>query len=551
MSAHARPSEWGVTPHSLPVQAAPSRPVRLDADHREHLYTSGLSDREIDESGCFTLEHPRFGRCLIFPMYGFRRRDGVLEPLGVEYLYRPDTPRLEQRDNGTWRVRKYEREWGSRSTLFCHPDDLALLADRGIPIYVVEGVKKMLKLRAELSRTGRPGVVIHANGIWTNQRKSADGEYRLYDDWYEFPLRSRRVVLVPDSDAEPGGTTEQAWGVIAKLLEATGAVVSRTHLHNAPDGAKVGPDDHFVRGGTLDELLATATDSEPWLAPLNSAGDVVSGAEHRAIRTERDTLKARHALDRELLANRNLKHGQVRAALITLDAIGYDPTDPVRPAQKTSLEAIAKRGMPKSTLERCLSELAKADLIVKKNPVVRDPYDNSIIASQLEIAPGPALAGAKTATVPDQKPSGGPRPKCELCGRENVKAMVVHRCLDCGHVSGLDQPAEAVMWPGGASYTPEPEIIEEIEKSRRNTPGPQIGNQPPTIGDTPQTEAITLTEEEEPQIGHGGMRGGTTDARLPLNVTSSPQPRTVVSHRLDWSDFPPLQVKHRGPRRKT
>ena len=76
----------------------------LADDHRAHLSTSGLSNQDIDDSGCFTLVHPRFGRCLVLPMYGFRRRNGKLQPLGVEYLYRPDKPKLEPRDDGTWRA---------------------------------------------------------------------------------------------------------------------------------------------------------------------------------------------------------------------------------------------------------------------------------------------------------------------------------------------------------------------------------------------------------------------------------------------------------------
>jgi hypothetical protein len=574
MSAHAASRDRPIPPRARPVQAQPASPVQLAVDHRRHLATSGLSDQEIDASGCFTRMHPRFGRCLVLPMYGFRRRDGELQPLAVEYLYRPDKPRLEQRDDGRWRTRKYEREWGSRSTLFCHPDDLALLADRGIPIYVVEGVKKMLKLRAELRRAGRPGVVVHANGVWTNQRKSADGEYRLYDDWFEFPLRGRRVILVPDSDAEPGGTTEQAWGVIAQLLDEAGARVSRTHLYNTPDGSKVGPDDFFVAGGTLDALLATVTEYGAWLAPLNPTGDVVSGAEHRAVKAERDAFKARYELDRQLLSNRNLKHGQVRALQITLDAIAYNPAGPVRPAQETSLDTIAARGMSKSTLERNLSDLAKAGLIAKDSTLIRDPITNAIIASQLEIAPGPALAVAKTVTVPDQKPSGGPRPTCERCGRENVKQVMVRKCLDCGHISGLGDEYETVGYDDGASYQTPPEIVAELRKTRINTPEPQIGNQSSVSGDAPaappQNGAITLTEDLSPQIEHtavGGSPGapphndiGTShwepDDRPAVDTAKNPHestgtsnweyrdpPRTVVSRSIDWGDFPSLQVK--------
>jgi Domain of unknown function (DUF3854) len=551
-------------PATMPAISVHTGQHKLADDHRRHLYTSGLSDREIDAAGCFTVNHPRFGRCLVFLMHGFRRRNGTLEPLGVEALYRPDTPKLELRDDGTWRPRKYEREWGSRSTLFCQPDDLALLADRTIPIYVVEGVKKMLKLRAELRRAGRPGVVIHANGIWTNQRKSADGEYRLYDDWFEFPLRGRRIILVPDSDAEPGGTTEQAWKVIAQLLDEAGAVVSRTHLANAPNGDKVGPDDFFVAHGTLDQLLATVTDYGAWLAPLNPDGDVVAGAAYRAVCTERDDLKARHALDRALLGNRNLKAPQKVVALLTLDAMGYSPVQADRAPQTITLDSIAARGMPKSTVERHLPELEKAQLITKNLRLLRDPKDNTIIASELSIGPGLALRlNPKEATVPDQKPSGGPRPKCAHCGGENVKQKVVHTCLDCGHISGLDVEADAVSYADGASYTPPPELVVALQKPRINTPKPQF--EVSAHGDDQLSDSgpapVSVEARPRPQIqatgellikspvsevsGGSAPRGGpATDAAASQSedtqTTKNPHEYTGTSH-WEPGDPPPMR----------
>ena len=226
---------------------------------------------------------------------------------------------------------------------------------------------------------------------------------------------------------------------------------------------------------------------------------------------ERDELKARYALDRQLLGNRNLKAPQKVVALLTLDAIAYSPVQTAPAPQKVTLDSIAARGMPKSTVERHLAELEKAQLITKDLRLVRDLKDNTIIASELSIGPGLALRlSPKEAIVPDQKPSGGPRPKCARCGGENVKQKVIHTCLDCGHISGLHVDvadtaggeAEAVGYVGGASYTPPPEIMATLRKTRMNTPEPQfeVPALPDNQGGADGPTSAAIEAEPKPQI---------------------------------------------------
>ena len=109
--------------------------------------------------------------------------------------------------NGKKKKKKYERAERAKQRLFLiHAADQAHLADQDVPIYVVEGAPKGARVRRALREAGLPGVVVHAFGIWTLIPKGADDRHRLNPDWHAFLRPGRRVVLLPDSDAEPGGT---------------------------------------------------------------------------------------------------------------------------------------------------------------------------------------------------------------------------------------------------------------------------------------------------------------------------------------------------------
>ena len=241
-------------------------PPLLSGDHLAHLHESGLTDETIIAADLQTLTDAglirrrlnwdysaaKLGKCLAFP---YKTPDGRFE--GFVRL-RPDNPRVGKNK----KPYKYESPAGSPLRLYFSPTATpAALADASIPLCLVEGEKKTLRVAQE-------GIVaVGVGGVygWQVAREEGDdgkkqGPRRLLPDFDLIVWPGRVVYLIFDSDAALNPMS--AWGVfhLGRLLQERGADVRVVSLPpGPPDGdgkpGKVGADD-FLLTHPVDELRA-------------------------------------------------------------------------------------------------------------------------------------------------------------------------------------------------------------------------------------------------------------------------------------------------------
>ena len=164
------------------------------------------------------------------------------------YQHRPDEPRLKK-----GKRLKYETPLGSRMVLDVPPSVRALLRDPAKPLFITEGSRK-----AD-SAVSLGLCCITLMGVWNWRGTNELGGKTALSDWELVALSERDVYVVFDSDVM---TKLEVHGSLARLkafLEVRGAKVKIIYLPSGNDGTKVGLDDYFAAGHTVDELLALAT----------------------------------------------------------------------------------------------------------------------------------------------------------------------------------------------------------------------------------------------------------------------------------------------------
>src|SRR5215203_5029400 len=212
---------------------------------------SAIDAPEIAESGARTI---RRGRDLPhqFSERQRRRAPGVLfvthRPNGsTSFCFRPDKPDPDNPGH------KYEQGCKSRgapgNVLDVLPSQHHLIPDTSVPVVFVEGTKKMLSLVTAARKADTALLVVAITGCWNWM---ADG--KPISDMLEIPLEGRRATVMYDSDMLRKVEVQLAAGRLAEYLQSRGADVFVTYFEDAPDGSKVGADDHFASGGTFAEL---------------------------------------------------------------------------------------------------------------------------------------------------------------------------------------------------------------------------------------------------------------------------------------------------------
>jgi putative DNA primase/helicase len=250
--------------------------LQLSDEHfAELVEESAISPDLIAQRGYRTvsvkaeLERLGFSRAQIsvpaleIPWY---RPDGSL---GL-YQIKPDEPRVS-RDG---RVCKYKFPYKAEIPLDVHPNLRDVVGNPDNALYVTEGIKKGDALASkELA-------AITLAGVWNFTGKDAAGIRVDHPDWSSIPLNDRFVYIVFDSDVMVNPKVYAAQTRLKKLLEGRGAIVQMIYLPSGENGAKVGVDDFFSTGRSVDELMGYATSEfkAPPASPLPSVHEHLEDA---------------------------------------------------------------------------------------------------------------------------------------------------------------------------------------------------------------------------------------------------------------------------------
>jgi P4 family phage/plasmid primase-like protien len=219
------------------------RPTNGDQRQRERLRRLQIPTWAIKEDSYFP--------GLLIPMYG---------PTGqrVSCQWKPRMP-VPNRDG---KKMKYTSPKGQTSRLDVHPrnsrvrdgDIISNIQDQAAELWVTEGVKKSDAL------TSRGICAISLTGVfnWRSQLGTLG-------DWEDVILKGRSVVICFDADARTNPNVLRAMIRFGRWLKSKGAskvwyLVVPAEIHGKP---VKGVDDFFAAGGTLDELKAARTTTEP------------------------------------------------------------------------------------------------------------------------------------------------------------------------------------------------------------------------------------------------------------------------------------------------
>jgi Domain of unknown function (DUF3854) len=226
---------------------------KLLEKHRRVLEDgSAISPDVIAESGARTVSS---GRELPegFSERQRRRAPGMLFPVDRpngerSWCFRPD--RVDPERPG----HKYEQPCkalgGAGNTLGILPSQRHLIGNVKVPVIFVEGTKKQLSLVSALRKARAEVLVVAIVGVWNWLHDRG----KPIPDMADIPLEDRPATVMFDSDVLIKWQVQEAARRLAEHAQDRGAQVFMTYFHHKPDGAKVGADDYFAAGGTLEEL---------------------------------------------------------------------------------------------------------------------------------------------------------------------------------------------------------------------------------------------------------------------------------------------------------
>lgn len=250
-------------------------PPLSDNDRKILEAASAIRPEVIAARGYFTLQNKhdlaRIGHkvangkipCLVVPLHS---TDGE-----TVYQIRPHTAPVDA--NG--KAHKYLLPGSARLVVDCHPLARADVMNPDVELWLTEGAKKA---DASISR-GLPCLSISGVDCWQQNKTPLP-------EWFQIPLKERRVILAFDSDWEKP-SVYFALRRLSLFLKSRGADVRFAYLPDKEDGKKVGLDDFFAAGHTVAELRATV---EETLRPLRKNGIEVNSRQLRDM--SRDAMNA-------------------------------------------------------------------------------------------------------------------------------------------------------------------------------------------------------------------------------------------------------------------
>lgn len=170
------------------------------------------------------------------------------------WVLKPDEPR-----HIDTRVCKYEQPAGRPPEIDLHPINFEKIKDPSIPLFITEGVKK------GDAGTSRGLVVLSVIGVFNWRGENPLGGLTALGSWEAVALKGARnkprdVYIAFDSDAVTKPGVNAAMSRLGAFLKQRGAKVRFIYFPGGEDGSKVGLDDYFVAGGTVDGLFGFASD---------------------------------------------------------------------------------------------------------------------------------------------------------------------------------------------------------------------------------------------------------------------------------------------------
>lgn len=226
----------------------------LKYGHGQMLPDSAIAPEVARERGYKTVESKAELATLGFKAWQ-RRVPALLVPVHgvsgevVNYQIRPDRPRIGK--NG--KAIKYETVADSSMAIDVPPRVRDKLGNPDVPLFITEGARK-----AD-SAVSQGLCCIALLGVWNWRGTNAHGGKAALPDWETVALNGRTVYLSFDSDVMEKPAVYHALARLKGFLESRGAKVRVVYLDGGEDGAKVGLDDFFAAGRTVDDLLALAT----------------------------------------------------------------------------------------------------------------------------------------------------------------------------------------------------------------------------------------------------------------------------------------------------
>ncbi|MCC7360536.1 MAG: DUF3854 domain-containing protein [Anaerolineales bacterium] len=240
-------------PNKSPVAVAEAL-AKLSPEHLAMLRDgSGIAEHVIAARGYRTVTSKNELTELGFAPKQAGTVPGLLLPLhtpdganGV-YAFRPDKPRTIQEKNET-KILKYEIPKHSSARLDCPPVCRHQIGNPTVPLWITEGQKKADALAS------RGLCAIALLGVWNFKGKNEFGGVTILSDFDLIAFNGRQVRIVFDSDVMLKPSVRLALNRLQALLERRKAVVTAVYLPNGEDGHKLGVDDYFVAGKTVNDL---------------------------------------------------------------------------------------------------------------------------------------------------------------------------------------------------------------------------------------------------------------------------------------------------------
>ncbi len=309
---------------------------------------SGISPEIINEMGAWSATTKGQLQDLGFRQSEIRPPALVLpvftwsDPVQPAYSrIRPDAPRQDAKG----KPRKYEQPFSQACRIYCLPsarrfiEGLQGLPDRPTPelpyLFITEGEKKA----AALVSKGLAALAIP--GVWNFKNQDA-----LRGDWDLIGLKGMPVCILFDSDAATNEHVRKAEDRLADMLKAMQAKVYLCRLPEGPGGAKIGADDFFVGGGTVEDLAELIEEYQKAPPEAQSKPNLTEDL----IRLGREQATFWHTIEEEPFATIQLPGG------------GFDNL-PVRDARfRTWLSGeafrVRKLTAPREALDRAIDNLA-------------------------------------------------------------------------------------------------------------------------------------------------------------------------------------------------